>query len=58
MGKWITAEVMAVTHLPTAPTTTATAGGCSAISGFVWPQSNGSTMGTMSPSMMKWARFG
>ena len=58
MDKWTTAKVTPVAHLPTAPTTTATASApfCypSASSGT---QSDRSTTGTMSPSMMKWARF-
>jgi hypothetical protein len=45
MDKWITAGVMAVTHLTTAPTTTAAIGRFSAIQAPPLRKSDGSTMG-------------
>lgn len=58
MDKWITAGVMAVTHLPTAPTTTTAAAdrfspkGASAAAVSTTRSPAG-----LSPPMMKWARF-
>jgi hypothetical protein len=58
MDEWITAEVMAVTHLTTASATTAAAGSFSTMPAPPLRKSDDSTRGRrMSPSMMKWARF-